>query len=128
MPLEGLWWVDDMSQFSAERKDMWKWSAMIMQPQNVNAADVKVAMDQARKKKNLPTIDKLRFECFSEGKAAQILHIGPYAAEGPNIARIHNYIKASGHSLSGKHHEIYLNNPQRTAPEKLKTIIRQPMK
>jgi Uncharacterized conserved protein len=126
-PLEGLWWVDDMSKFSAERKDEWKWTAMIMQPKYVTEADVKEAIEQVRKK-NLPAIDRVRFECYHEGKAAQIMHIGPYSAEADNIQKIHAAIKAGGHMLSGKHHEIYISNPQKTAPEKLKTVIRQPMK
>jgi hypothetical protein len=128
MPLEGLWWVDDMSKFSVERKDEWKWTSMIMQPKYVTAEDVKVAVEQVRKKKDLAALSKLRFESFHEGTAAQIMHIGPYSAEGPNIAKIHAFILSSGHTLSGKHHEIYLNNPVKTAPAKLKTILRQPMK
>ena len=128
MPLEGLWWVDDMTKFSVEHKDEWKWTSMIMQPKYISADGVKVAIDQVRKKKDLPAISKIRFECFTEGKAAQIMHIGPYSCEGPNIAKIHSFILSSGHILTGKHHEIYLNNPTKTAPEKLKTIVRQPMK
>jgi len=127
-PLEGLWWVDDMTKFSAERKDDWKCKAMIMQPNFVNAEDVKAAIEQVKKKKNLPAITKIRFESFNEGKAAQIMHIGPYSAEGANIAKIRAFIQSNGYSLGGKHHEIYLNNPGKTAPEKLKTIMRQPTK
>ena len=125
MPLEGLWWMDDMTQFSTERKDEWKWTAMIMQPQYVTIADFKEALEQV-KKKNLPAISKIRFELFHEGKAAQIMHIGPYSEEGPNVQKIHDAIKATGHQLSGKHHEIYLGDPRKTAPEKLKTVLRQP--
>jgi hypothetical protein len=128
LPLEGLWWMDDMTQFSAERKDEWKWTAMIMQPKYVTAEDVKLAIEQVKKKKNPASLPKLRFECFHEGKAAQIMYFGPYSGEASTIQKIHAYIKASGHQLSGKHHEIYLNNPTTTSPEKLKTIIRQPMK
>jgi hypothetical protein len=128
MPLESLWWVDDMTKFSAERNDEWKWTAMIMQPKHVTSNDFKTAVEQVHKKKNLPALFKLRFESFNEGKAAQIMHIGPYSAEGANIAKIHAFIKNSGRQLSGKHHEIYLSTPVRAAPEKLKTIIRQPMK
>ena len=127
MPLEGLWWVDDMTKFSADRKEEWKWTAMIMQPEYVTADDVKVAVEQVKKKKNPTALPKVRFESFKEGPAAQIMYIGPFSAEGPTIAKIHAYIQNSGHTLSGKHHEIYLNNPATTAPEKLKTIIRQPM-
>ncbi len=128
MPLEGLWWVDNITKFSPEHKDDWKWKAMIMQPNFVNAEDVKAAIEQVKKKKNLEAITKLRFESFNEGKAAQIMHIGPYSAEGANIAKIRAFIQSNGYSLGGKHHEIYLSNPGKTAPEKLKTIMRQPMK
>jgi hypothetical protein len=128
MPLEGLWWVEDMTKFSAERKDEWKWTAMIMQPKYVSADDFQVAVEQVKKKKNPPVLSKVRFESFKEGPAAQIMYIGPFSAEGPTITKIHTYIQNSGHTLIGKHHEIYLNNPATTAPEKLKTILRQPMK
>jgi len=128
LPLEGLWWVDDMTQFSLDRKDEWKWTAMIMQPKYVTETDGVTAVEQVKEKKNQPAACKVQFECFHEGKAAQIMHIGPYSAEAANIQKIHAAIKVSGHSLSGKHHEIYLNNPAKTAPEKLKTILRQPMK
>ena len=128
MPLEGLWWVDDMTKFSSERKDEWKWTAMIMQPKYVTADHVKVAVEQIKKKKDLRALQKVRFENFKEGLAAQIMYVGPFSAEGATIAKIHAYIQNSGHTLSGKHHEIYLNNPVTTAPEKLKTILRQPMK
>lgn len=126
MPLEGLWWMDDMTQFSADRKDEWKWTAMIMQPKYVTAEDFKAAVEQVRKKKNPPALPKVRFESFKEGPSAQILYVGPFSDEGPTILKIHAYIQNSGHSLSGKHHEIYLNDPSKTAPGKLKTIIRQP--
>jgi hypothetical protein len=127
MPLEGLWWVDEMTKFSTERKDEWKWTSMIMQPKYVTAEHVNAAVEAVRKKKNLPALSKLRFESFHEGAAAQIMDIGPYSAEGPDIAKIHAFIHGSGHALSGKHHEIYLNDARRAAPEKLKTILRQPM-
>ena len=87
-----------------------------------------ISMEIASKKKKLPALPKLRFETFNEGSAAQILHIGPYAEEGPNIKKIHSFIKETGHVLSGKHHEIYLSDSRKAAPEKLKTIVRQPMK
>jgi hypothetical protein len=128
MPLEGLWWVDDMTKFSADRKDDWKWTAMIMQPQYVTEEVVNLAVEQVKKKKNPAALSKVRFESFKEGSAAQIMYVGPFSAEGPTIAKIHSYIQNSGHVLSGKHHEIYLNNPAKTAPEKLKTVLRQPLK
>lgn len=126
MPLEGLWYVDDMSQFDANEKGDWKWVSMIMQPELVNEDLVKQAIEQVKRKKNLPAIEKLRFESFKEGKAAQLMHIGPFSEEGPNIQKIHEFIRSNGNSLSGKHHEIYLSDIRRAAPEKWKTIIRQP--
>jgi len=127
MPLEGLWWMDDMIQFSTERKADWKWTSMIMQPEPVTPTLIEKALEQSRKKKNLPALGKIRYEQLDEGLCAQVMYIGPFSAEGPTIARVHEYILKSGHKLSGKHHEIYLSNFQRTASEKLKTIIRQPM-
>jgi hypothetical protein len=127
LPLEGLWWMDDMTQFSVKRKSEWKWTSMIMQPKYVTVDMVPVAFEQAAKKKQLPALSKTRFDSFHEGKAAQIMHIGPFAAEAANIQKIHAKILGSGHQLSGKHHEIYLNDLRKTAPEKLKTVLRQPM-
>jgi hypothetical protein len=128
MPLEGFWWMDDMSKFSADKKDEWKWTAMIMQPKYVTVEDFKAAVEQTKNKKDLLALPKIRFESYREGSVAQILYIGPFAEEGSAIQKIHSYIKASRHQLSGRHHEIYLNDPSKTAPEKLKTVIRQPMK
>ena len=128
MPLEGLWWTEDMARFSADRKDEWKWTAMIMQPKYVTADDVGLAVEQVKKKKNPAALPKVRFESFKEGPAAQIMYVGPFSAEGPTIVKIHAQIQNTGHALSGKHHEIYLNNPATTAPEKLKTVLRQPLK
>ncbi|MFQ5602645.1 MAG: GyrI-like domain-containing protein [bacterium] len=125
MPLEGLWWAEDMSQFSAENKDAWLWTAMIMQPEYVTRELFEEAKMQAAKKKDLPALPRMRFEAFHEGQAAQIMHIGPYSEEGPTIGKIHNFIREQGGKLRGKHHEIYLGDPRRTAPEKLKTVIRQ---
>ena len=126
MPLEGLWWVDDMRQFSVENKDGWKWTMLIMQPEYVNAALVDAARQQVSRKKELPALQTVRYDSFHEGRAAQIMYLGPYADEAPTIARLHAFIKQQGGQLCGKHHEIYLSDPSRTAPEKLKTIIRQP--
>jgi hypothetical protein len=128
LPLEGLWWMDDMTKFSADQKDQWKWTAMIMQPKYVMAEDFKAAVEQVRKKKTLPALPKVRFENIKEGPSAQIMYFGSFSAEGPTIAKIHKHIQNSRHQLTGKHHEIYLNNPAKVAPEKLKTILRQPMK
>jgi hypothetical protein len=127
MPLEGLWWVDDMTQCSMENKDAWKWTAMIMQPEYVTDGLVNEALRQVEKKTNPPALSKIGFESFHEGLSAQIMHIGPYSAEGPTIERLHDFIKENGYELRGKHHEIYLSDPRRSAPEKMRTVIRQPM-
>lgn len=126
MPLEGLWWGDDMNVFLEGNKDCWKWTAMIMQPEFVTRALLQEACTQVQKKKELPALSTLRLESFREGKSAQIMYLGRYADEGPTIQRIHAFIKEQGGCLTGKHHEIYLGDPRRTAPEKLKTVIRQP--
>ena len=110
MPLEGLWWADDMKEFSpADNKVMWKWTAMIMQPEWVTGELVEEAKQQAAKKKALPLLPRLRFESFEEGKAAQVLHVGPYAEEAPTIERLHAFISDQALSLRDKHHEIYLS-------------------
>lgn len=126
MPLEGLWWADDMSRFSVHDKGNWKWTAMILQPAYVTRDLFEEARQRTAKKKNPPALPKLRFEGFREGTAAQIMHNGPYSEEGPNIERLHRFIVDQDHELRGKHHEIYLKDPGRTAPERLKTVIRQP--
>jgi hypothetical protein len=127
MPLEGLWWVADMATFSAEDKSAWSWTAMIMQPPPVTPELVAEMSATVAKKKALPAIGKLRFERFAEGPAAQVLYRGPYAEEGPTIERLHAFIAGLGYERAGKHHEIYLTDPTRAAPEKLRTVIRQPV-
>jgi len=128
MPLEGLWWTDDPGQFSMTNKDAWKWTAMIMQPEHVTPELFEEALAEVRQKKDLPALDRVKFEAYHEGLSAQIMHIGPYAAEEPTIARLHHFIRDNGYEPNGKHHEIYLSDPRRTAPEKLKTVLRQPIR
>ncbi len=125
MPLEGLWWTEDMNDFRMDDKSNWQWTVMIMQPEVVTAEWVARACEEVRHKKNMTTLP--RFESYHEGQAAQTLHIGPYEAEAPTIAALHEFIHQNGYALTGKHHEIYLGDPRRAAPEKLKTIIRQPI-
>ncbi|MBN2212392.1 MAG: GyrI-like domain-containing protein [Sedimentisphaerales bacterium] len=125
-PLEGLWWMKG-GGWDQNRRDLWQWTAMIMQPDHIKDKHVKQAIEELRRKKNPPALDKLRFEKFDEGRCAQVLHIGPYDAEGPTIEKLHTFIGDEGYVLRGKHHEIYMGDPRRTAPEKLKTIIRQPV-
>lgn len=127
MPLEGLWWADDMSVFSTNDKSNWKWTIMIMQPHFVANEVIEAAISEVKRKKDLPAIGKLRLEPFSEGLCAQVLHIGPFSEEGPTIERLHSFIDART-GRDGKHHEIYLSDIRRADPTKWKTIIRHPMK
>jgi hypothetical protein len=126
MPLEGLWWADDMSTFIANDKSKWKWTLMIMQPHFVESKIIYAAMTDVQRKKLLPAVSKLRLENFTEGLCAQVLHVGPFSDEGPTIQKVHEFIHSTS-SLAGKHHEIYLSDIRRAAPDKWKTIIRQPM-
>lgn len=127
MPLEGLWWADDMSDFVNDNKSSWIWTMMIMQPECVTKERVQIAVTQVKDKKNLPAIDKVRFQSFSEGKCAQTLHLGPFSEEGPTVDRVHAFIGGRGSEIVGRHHEIYLSDIRRAAPENWKTVIRQPM-
>ncbi len=127
MPLEGLWWAHDMSKFATGDKSNWLWTAMIAQPPFITQAMVDTAIAEVARKKNPAAISKLRFESYTEGGCAQIMHIGPFSEEGPNIEKVHHFIEASGRWRHGKHHEIYLSDIRKAAPEKWKTVIRQPM-
>ncbi|KZK95276.1 MULTISPECIES: GyrI-like domain-containing protein [unclassified Pseudovibrio] len=127
MPLEGLWWADDMSDFINDNKSNWIWTMMIMQPELITRDLVKRAVDQVKAKKDLPAINKIRYETFHEGLTAQTLHVGPFSEEGPTIELVHTFINQNGKRLRGKHHEIYLTDIRRAAPENWKTVIRQPM-
>jgi hypothetical protein len=126
MPLEGLWWADDLSTFERGERNAWKWTMMIMQPPVVRGDVIGTAIDAVRRRKGLEDLDRLRFEAFDEGHCAQVLHVGPFSEEGPTIQRVHEYIRGRGR-LRGKHHEIYLSDVRKASPDKWKTIIRQPM-
>jgi hypothetical protein len=126
MPLEGLWWMQNDEIFDVNKRDKWQWTIMIMQPEYVTIEVINKATEKLIKQKKTEYITQIRFEEYNEGKSMQIMHIGPFADEDPNIILIHNEILNSNHQLSGKHHEIYLSDFRKTAPEKLKTILRQP--
>jgi len=126
MPLEGLWWADDLGSFQRDSRACWKWTMMIMQPPQASARVIQAAIADVHARKRLPGLDGLRWETFHEGRCAQIMHVGPFSAEGPAVQKVHDYI-AGCSALRGKHHEIYLSDVRRAAPEKWKTIIRQPM-
>jgi hypothetical protein len=126
MPLEGLWWADDWAAFAAADKSKWQWTMMILQPDFVPEELLHRAINEVVSKKGLVAAKQLRLEKFHEGRCAQLLHVGPFSEEGPTIQRVHDFIAARS-SKRGKHHEIYLSDIRRAAPEKWKTIIRQPM-
>jgi hypothetical protein len=127
MPLEGLWWADDMAAFQSGDRQHWRWTMMIMQPQFVPQALLRTAMQEVAQKKQLPAVARLRIEEFVEGRCAQILHVGPFSAEGPTIQRLHAHIE-SRTGLRGRHHEIYLTDIRRADPSRWKTVLRQPMR
>ncbi|MFX0107918.1 MAG: GyrI-like domain-containing protein [Candidatus Hodarchaeota archaeon] len=128
MPLEGLWWIEGKETFYDTNKDEWSWTSMIMQPSEITTDAVGEAIEEVQEKRDPPSLSKLRFEAYHEGLSVQIMHIGPWAEEAPTIKRMHKFAEDQGYSLRGKHHEIYLSDPRRTAPEKLKTVIRQPIR
>ncbi len=126
-PLEGLWWMREGKEFARDNKDDWCWRLMIRQPDFYGEQHAATAFAALRAKKNPPALDLLRLEQFEEGRAAQTLHIGPYDQEDVSIARLHAFVEEQDCNLRGKHHEIYLSDPRRTAAERLRTIIRMPV-
>jgi hypothetical protein len=128
MPLEGLFWADDMSAFMKARRGEWKWTLMLLQPTTVDAKLLKAARTELLRKKKNARLPPVRLARFAEGTCAQVLHLGPYATERPTIARLHRFIEESGYEPTGRHHEIYLSQPGRGDPAKMKTVIRQPMR
>jgi hypothetical protein len=125
-PLEGLWWSERMDSFHDRAKDEWSWTMMIRQPGWVTPQHVDAARAKAREK--APAVDRVRLDRYAEGLSVQIMHIGPYSAEAPTIARLHDeYLPAHGLVETGHHHEIYVGDPRRSAPEKLRTVLRQPV-
>ena len=128
MPLESLWWTDKGKNFLTAEKETWNWTAMIAQPDHVTQELVdKAKAELVRKKKEVPVMDKVRLEEWEEGLSAEIMYIGPWSEERPTIERLHKFITDGGHKLRGRHHEIYMSDPRRVKPEKLKTVVRQPM-
>ena len=129
MPLEGLWWAEDMNAFAQSRnKDAWDWTMMIMQPDWITDEIFRQAVVEVRTKKDLPALPIIRLERYHEGLSVQILHVGSYDEEGPVLSRMHeHFIPENGYRMAGKHHELYLSDPRKVAPEKLKTVLRQPV-
>src|SRR6056297_3122000 len=127
-PLEGLWWVENMENFSLQNKEEWIWTAMMRIPSIVPDKIAQSVLKTIREKKGerFPALNQIRIESYEEGTAAQVFYEGEYEHEGPIIQKLHEEIKAQGYELRGKHHEIYLSNPKIRFWKKPKTIIRQP--
>ncbi|WP_166867312.1 GyrI-like domain-containing protein [Salinibacterium sp. ZJ70] len=129
-PLEGLWWADDMAAFTSGRdKSAWSWTLLLFVPEWIDDAAIEAARDAVRSKKQPPArLADVRVETLDEGLCVQTLHIGTFDDEAPLLARLHDeFIPGEGLRMTGHHHEIYLSDPRRTAPEKLRTILRQPV-
>lgn len=126
-PLEGLWSAADPRAFVERDKQSWDWTLMIWQPDWITS-DVVVAATRRARRKALPALDRVRLTTYAEGTCVQVLHVGPYDDEGPVLARLHEeYLPQHGLTFHGRHHEIYLSDPRRTAPDRLRTILRQPV-
>ncbi|MBL7047386.1 MAG: GyrI-like domain-containing protein [Candidatus Marinimicrobia bacterium] len=127
-PLEGLWWMKNNEEFDMEKKELWLWTLMIAQPEHISREEIENSIVLVKEKKDPPALSEVRFQNFQEGLAVQIMHIGPYAEERPTIQKVHQFADENHYILCGKHHEIYLSDPNRTKPERLKTVIRHPVK
>ena len=127
-PLEALWWAEDMAAFTSSRDaTRWDWTVMILVPDWIEPDHVATAREAVARKGGAPALDELRLELLDEGLSVQTLHVGPYDQEGPVIEALHDFARRQDLVPSGKHHEIYLGDPRRTAPERLRTILRQPV-
>ena len=129
-PMEGLWWAEDMGAFTTARdKSKWDWTMMIMTPEWISQEMYADAVEQVRQGKHPAALEKVRLERYNEGLSVQIMHIGSYDDEGPTLMKMHNeFLPENGYVENGKHHEIYLGDPRNLAPEKLKTVLRQPVR
>lgn len=126
--LEGLWWCEDPAKWEETPKNAWRWTLLIRVPNFITARDLKDAVTAIRDKgKDTALAAKVRLETLTEGKCVQVLHVGPYSAEKETIARMHSFAEANGLAFHGRHHEIYLSDPRRVPPERLKTILRMPV-
>lgn len=128
MPLEGLWWTKDSHlKFTVSHANDWYFTAMIMQPEPVTKALFEEAKEQLRAKKDPVALGKARFETYDEGLSMQVMHLGPYSEEPATIRRMVDFGAENGYRVHGRHHEIYLGDPRRAKPEKLKTVLRHPV-
>jgi hypothetical protein len=130
-PLEGLWWfaegVVDLDVILGDERAGWRWTLMIVLPEEATEEELEKHLVGARTKVDPEIASTLRIERFAEGDVAQILHLGPYAEERPSIDRLHEGIAGAGFRPRGRHHELYIGDPRRSAPDRLRTILRQPI-
>lgn len=128
-PLEALWSADDESAFDENRRDEWQWTLMLIQPDHVSEEDIADALGELDKKgKTSASHRNIRTELLEEGQAVQCLYVGPYDSMGESIAAMQAFAESNGLELAGKHHDVYLSDPRRTVPEKLKTVLRRPVR
>ncbi len=126
-PLDGLWWCDGIEGFDQNNREIWRWTLMIAQPPHIKKETVDSAVSELVAKGKRGLWERLRLEILDEGLCVQTLYVGPYSDEGPTIAAMHKFVEDEACSLRGRHHEIYMSDPRRTAPEKLRTILRHPV-
>jgi hypothetical protein len=126
MALEGLWWGDS-GDFDFAKTEPWRWTMMMMQPDHITSEMFRKVDQLAEKGKGRPVLSRNCVRAIPRGLSVQIMHMGPYAEEPPTIEKMHAFAYESGYRLRGKHHEIYLGDPRRTKPERLKTVLRHPV-
>jgi hypothetical protein len=128
-PIEALWWTDEKGRFDGTRsRETWLWTAMLAVPRVVSWDDIDLARRTVEERHPVPGLDRIHLGSLTEGLAVQVLHHGPYSTEGPTIAWLRRYAEKAGLHPIGKHHEVYLNDPRRTAPDRVRTILRQPVR
>lgn len=127
-PLEALWWADDPTALKENRREEWRWTAMLLQPSEIIEDDLSEVIQLLKKKRQaVPAHDSIAFSTLSEGRCVQVLHAGPYEEVAPTIHSLHAFAESSGFRLAGKHHEVYLTDPRGNRLEEPKTIVRQPV-
>lgn len=126
--LEGLWWVESDKPWYEIPREKWHWKLLIRMPNFVTSKIIKSAKEDVFKKKGIDLIRYIKFEKINEGKCVQIMHIGPYSTEPETIKQMKSFMKENGFTENGFHHEIYISDPRKTDPKKMKTILRQPIK
>jgi len=125
--LEGLWWPDEGDTTKPGPRKLWNWQLMIRVPTFINEKELKSTIDQLLAKGKDPEVGRVKLAEYTEGECVQMLHVGPYSTEEETVGKMREFAAMAGRQFSGKHHEIYLSDPRRVAPEKLKTILRIPI-